>query len=130
MVVDPIGDFINRLYTASCAGKDVVRAPYSKMRQAIAHVLEKEGYIVSSAKKGKKVKKSLEVVLQYDAGTPRISGVSRVSKPSRRVYYSAKDIKPIKSGAGLLVLSTPEGIVSGSDARKRNVGGEALFHIW
>jgi small subunit ribosomal protein S8 len=82
-------------------------------------------------KKGKKVKKTLDVTLAYDAaGNPKINGVKRVSKPGRRMYRSVHEIVPVRYGHGALVLSTPKGILIDKEARKENVGGEALFEIW
>ncbi len=104
--------------------------PFSKLRYAVATALAKEGYVGSVVKKGKKVVKLMEISLIYSDGKPRVSGSTRLSKPSRRMYYGVEDIKPVRHGYGLLMLSTPEGILSGNEARKKKVGGEALFKIW
>ncbi|HEY4517367.1 MAG TPA: 30S ribosomal protein S8 [Candidatus Paceibacterota bacterium] len=131
MVTDSVGDFIIQLKNASAVRKPEVVAPYSKLRHAIAEVLRKEGYVTSVTKHGKKIKKSLLVELSYGkGGFPRISGVSRVSKPGRRVYERVLNLKPVKSGKGALILSTPKGILTDRQARKEKVGGEALFKIW
>lgn len=131
MVGDPIGDFIIQLKNASAVKKDVVALPYSKMKHAVADVLVREGYAKAAEKRGKKVKKTLEVVLQYDEnGAPAIRGVLRVSKPGRRMYANVSEIHPVKYGKGKLILSTPAGILTGEEARKQNVGGEQLFKIW
>ncbi len=114
----------------SLANKETVIFPYSKMRQAIAECLKKEGYINSLAKKVKKDQPVLEVELIYTDKKPKITEVERISKQSRRVYFGMKDIHSVRSGSGLLVLSTPKGILSGKDARLAQVGGEALFRIW
>lgn len=101
--------------------------PFSRMKFSIAQILEKEGYIGSvDQKKGT----ALSVSLLYKNGRPAITGAKRISKPSRRMYMSVHDIRPIKRGYGLLVLSTPEGILSGKEAKQKRVGGEALFEIW
>lgn len=115
---------------ASLAGKEVVAFPYSKMKNAIAECLKKEGYVSEISKKVKKGQPMLEVGLIYVDKKPRITEVERVSKQSRRVYFGMKDIHSVRSGSGLLVLSTPKGILSGKEARKEQVGGEALFRIW
>jgi small subunit ribosomal protein S8 len=131
MVNDPIGDFIIRIKNASMVGKPAVVAPHSKLRLAVAEVLAQEGYLASVNKKGKKVGKTLEVSLSYNKDkSPRISGVERVSKPGRRIYKSASEIRPVKYGHGRLILSTPKGILTGESAQKENVGGEVLFKIW
>jgi small subunit ribosomal protein S8 len=130
MVTDPIADFLIRLKNAGAVGHTEVSIPYSKLKLAIADTLKKEGYISEVAKKGKKVAKSLEVTLMSADGVPKIKGVERISKPSKRVYLSVKSIAPVRYGYGMLVLSTPKGILTGAQARKEQVGGEALFKIW
>lgn len=114
----------------SLAGKESVFLPYSKMKNAIALCLKKEGYVKAVSKKVKKEQPVLEVELIYINKRPKIVEVERVSKQSRRVYFGVKDIHSVRSGSGLLVLSTPKGILSGKEARKEQVGGEALFKIW
>jgi len=114
----------------SRAGKESVAFPYSKLKNAIAVCLEKEGYIKSVSKKTKKGFPVLEVELIYIDKKPKVNEVERVSKQSKRVYFALKDIHTVRNSSGLLVLSTPKGILSGKDARKEQVGGEALFKIW
>ena len=128
--MDPISDMIVRIKNASDSGKESVVFPYSKMKLAILDVLLKEGFVKSFGRKGKKTVKYIETVLLYDNGNPRIHGVDRVSKQSKRVYKKAKDIYPVKNGLGILVLTTPKGIISDKTARKEKIGGEALFKIW
>lgn len=130
MVTDPIADMITRMKNAGNAGNQTVLVPYSKLKMSIAELLEKEGYVKSVAKKGKKIAKTIEIALIYEDGKPRVQGAERVSKFSKRVYQKAKGIRPVKNGYGLLVLTTPKGIISDKDAREQNVGGEALFKIW
>mgnify|MGYP001592248220 FL=1 len=118
------------LKNASLAGKESVSFPASKMKNAIADCLKKEGYLSEVSKKVKKGFPVLEVELVYTNKTPKITEVERISKQSRRVYFKMKDIHSIRNGSGLLVLSTPKGILSGKEARKEQVGGEALFRLW
>ncbi len=125
MTTDPISDFLIRLQNASLVKKNTVEAPYSAMKHAIAKVLVSEGYLGTVSKRNN----SLVVELKY-AGRPAITGVKRISKPSRRMYLGVRDIRPVKRGHGLLVLSTPNGVVTGKDAMVARVGGEALFEIW
>ncbi len=129
MVNDPISDFIIQLQNASRAGKDTISLPFSQMKLAVAQVLSHEGYIGKVDKKSKAGGK-LSFALAYKNGKSVVSGVKRISKLSRRVYFGTHDIVPIKRGYGLLILSTPEGILTGKDARTKHVGGEALFEIW
>ena len=129
-MTDPISDMIIRLKNAGQSQKDSVVFPYSKLKYEICVALEKEGFIKSIAKKGKKMR-SIEVDLNYGADTsPRIQDVKRISKPSRRVYKKAAELRPVKNGYGSLILSTPKGIITDVMARKEKVGGEALFEIW
>lgn len=131
MVSDTIGDFIIRLKNAGAVKKITVAVPYSALKMAIAEKLKDAGFLQAIEKKGKKVRKTLDVILKYDAeGVHVIHGVKRVSKPGRRVYRSAHEIVPVRYGQGALILSTPKGILTGKEARQANVGGEALFEIW
>jgi small subunit ribosomal protein S8 len=131
MTTDPISDMIIQIKNASMVGKPSVSLPFSNLKMEIAKVLEREGYIKSVVKKGKKIKKVLACDLIYNEDKKsKVIDVLRVSKPSRRVYIGTKEIKPVKQGYGLMVLSTPKGIMTDSEARKANVGGEVLFKIW
>ena len=129
MLMDPISDLIIRIQNASRAKKAIVSLPHSNMKEAIAEVLEQEGYLSSIDKKAKK-EGVLSLTLAYKNGAPVVQGVKRISKPSRRLYIGVRDIKPVKRGYGAVVLSTPAGVMSGKQAKAKNVGGEILFEIW
>jgi len=128
--MDPIANMLNGIKNAGASKLSTVTVPHSRLTLSVADLLLSEGYITSVSKKGKKVKKFIEIGVRYDAGMPRVHGVKRVSKPSRRVYVGVSDIKSVRQGHGMLVLSTPKGIMKDVDARKEHVGGEALFMIW
>jgi small subunit ribosomal protein S8 len=128
--MDPIADLIINIKNASDAGKETVTVPYSSIKEEILNVLKEQGYVEAIAKKGKKVHKSLEVTLAYDTYGPRVKGVQRISHLSKRVYGGVKDIKSVKQGHGVLVVTTPKGILTDADARRQKVGGELLFKIW
>lgn len=131
MVSDPVADLINRLVNAGAVKHAVVSMPFSNFKMAIAEKLKDAGYVKAVEKKGKKVKKTLDIALVYDqAGQPKIQGVKRVSKPGRRLYKSVHEITNVRYGHGALILSTPKGIKTDKEARKEKVGGEALFEIW
>lgn len=130
MVGDTVGDFIIQLKNAGMVGKKEVRLPYSKLKHAIAEVLKAEGYVAAVQADGKEIKKQLAVSLRYNEGAHSIHGVKRISKPGRRLYTKAADIYPVKFGKGRVILSTPAGILTGEQAREKNVGGEQLFIIW
>lgn len=128
--MDKISDMLIVLKNGNLAFKENVSFPYSKIKGEILSCLQKEGFVGNFLKKNKKGKNILEVSLLYKDKKPRITQVERVSRPSKRVYLGNKSIFPVKNGFGLLVLTTPKGILSGKDAKKENVGGEVLFKIW
>ena len=128
--MDQIANMLIMMKNGSSVGKESVLIPYSKMKQAIAECLKKEGYVKDILKKVKKDHPVLEVTLVYADKKPKIVEVERISKQSRRVYFGVKDIHSVRNGSGLLVLSTPKGILSGRVAKQEQVGGEALFRIW
>jgi small subunit ribosomal protein S8 len=126
MVTDPIGDLLVRLQNASRVGKTSVSLPFSRLKMAVADVLSKEGYVGTPDKKNY----SMTIPLTYKNGRPVITGTKRVSKPSRRMYMGVRDVRPVRHGHGLVVLSTPKGVMTGAQARAARVGGEVLFEIW
>jgi small subunit ribosomal protein S8 len=128
--MDSIANMIIVMKNASLAGKEVASFPHSKLKAAILECLKKEGYVKDFSKKIKKGMPTIEVELMYGEENPKITHVERISKQSRRVYFGMNDIHTVRNGSGLLVLSTPKGILSGKQARKEQVGGEALFKIW
>ncbi len=130
MVSDTIGDLINHLKTANRAGKQMVSVPYSGHRLAVVKLLAKEKYIASATKRGKKVRKYIDVELAYDGESPRINGARRISRPSRRLYRSARELRPAAGAHRITVLSTPKGILTDRDAKKQSVGGEVMFEMW
>ena len=128
--MDPISNMLIMIKNANLAGKDSVVLPYSKLKLAIGECLMKEGYVKQISRKIKKDQPLLEIELIYINKKPKITKVERISRQSRRVYFGVRDIHTIRNGSGLLVLSTPKGILSGKNARKEQVGGEALFKVW
>jgi len=128
MVTDPVSDLIIQIKNAGKVRKESVLLPYSKLKEAIANVLVAEGYLKSASKK--KTSPTLEVVLNYHNGEPKIKEVQRISKPSRRIYKGFEDIHPMKGGFGKTIFSTPKGILTDRQAIKEKVGGEVLFKIW
>ncbi len=131
MVNDPIADLITQIRNASAVGKESITVPYSKLKHAVAQKLEDSGFVGAVTKRGKKARKCLEVNLRYEKeGESYIRGVKRVSKPGRRVYIPVSEINRGNARKESLILSTPKGILTGEEARKEHVGGEALFNIW
>lgn len=131
MTTDPIANMIISLKNAAQVQKETVVVPFSNIKLAIARCLEQNGYLTQSQKKTeKKNMPVIEMKLKLDHLGAAIHEVKRVSKPSRRVYKALKELTPVKNGTGILVLSTPKGIMSDKEAKKEQVGGEALFMIW
>ncbi len=128
-MTDPITDMLNRLENAQAVNKKTVDVPYSEVKYKIAKVMEAEGFIESAVKKGRVPKKMIRIGLRYKDGEPVIRKTRRVSKPGRRFYVSLKDIKPVKGGYGIAVISTPKGVMSNKEARSAGVGGEVLCEI-
>ncbi len=123
-------DLLTKIKNAQAVRKENVKLAYSKMDESILELLKKNNYIKDLEKKGKGAKRTLDVKLKYENKEGVIKDVKFVSKPSRRLYIGYKDIKPVKHGYGLLILSTPQGIITNKEARKMKVGGEMLFQIW
>ena len=127
---DFISDIIIRIKNAAASGKESVVFPHSKFAAAIAAILERTGYLEVLSKKNKKVHRQIEAKLVYTGGVPKFNDASRISKPSRRIYFKTKSIMSVRSGFGHFIISTPKGLLTDKEARKENVGGEALFQIW
>ena len=131
MVNDPIGDMIARIKNAAQRGRSKVSTPASKMRQRVLEVLQSEGYIRGFELVQKPgAFPEFEVELKYFDGEPVIAEISRVSKPGRRVYSAIADLKPVKNGLGISILSTPKGVMSDTAAREAHVGGEVLCRVY
>ena len=127
--MDYISNLIVKINNGNKSGKELVSLPFTKIGGAIAETLQKEGFIETYSKKGKKIK-MLEIKLAYADSMPRITGVKRLSTPSKRIYRGASKIWPVLRGYGRLIVSTPKGVMSDVEARKQKIGGEALFEIW
>lgn len=131
MMTDPISDMLTRIRNAQAVKKPTVVIPFSKLKWEILEVFKRHGFIKEMEKTGRGNKKIIEVTLKYrQDGSPRISYLKRVSKPSRRIYASAKELWPFKNGIGIRVITTSKGIMSDKEARKENLGGEVLLEMW
>lgn len=123
-----------QIENAQARGKSEIISPFSKIKFEIAVILKNKGFINGVEKRKRKTKKSefnmLAVELKYNDGVSAIEHIKLVSKPSRRMYAGKDDLKPVKNGYGISVVSTPKGIMAGEDARKAGLGGEVLFEIW
>ncbi len=130
VVNDPISDMLARIRNAQQRSKSKVAIPPSKLRERVLEVLAKEGYIRGFATVEKDGKSEIEVELKYFDGAPVIKEMTRVSKPGRRVYASVGTLPSVFNGLGISILSTPKGVMSDSDARAQNVGGEVLCTVF
>ena len=123
-------DVLTKIKNAQAVKKESVKVPYTAMDLAILELLEKHKFITGVAKKGRMPKRVLDITLKYENKIGVIQSVRFLSIPSRRLYVGYKDIKPVRQGYGLLVLSTPKGIMDGKTAYKQKIGGQLLFDIW
>lgn len=131
-MVDPIADMLTRIRNAYLARRSRVEIPHSKVKEAIARILVREGYlvkvdVVSQAKKQQPV---IIGQLRYEGKVPALDGVERISKPGRRMFGRSKKIPQTVGGIGSTIVSTPQGIMTAKEARQRNLGGEILFRVW
>ena len=132
-MTDPIADMLTRIRNANVAMHDQVRMPSSKVKESLAKILEREGYIVgfSITPNEGKPGATLEIEMKYGYDRSRtISGLKRVSKPGLRVYTQAGHMPRVLGGLGVAVISTSQGLLTDREARRRRVGGEVLCHVW
>jgi small subunit ribosomal protein S8 len=135
-MTDPVADMINRIRNAQAVFSPSVLVPFSNFKYQIAKVLEKEGYVKKTEKKGRKFDKVIKIDLKYlkDPSSakpaPFINGLKKTSKPGQRIYASANEMKTTKGRLSQIIVTTPQGIVTGREARKKNIGGEIILEIW
>ncbi len=128
---DPIADMLTRIRNASLARHRELTLPSSRIKREIARILAEEGFIEAFSTQQDGVQESLNVQLKYVEGrTPVMSGLKRISKPGLRVYARKTEIPRVLGGLGMAILSTSQGIMTGSQARKLNLGGEVLCYVW
>ena len=131
MFTDPIADYLTRIRNGIQAGHDAVVVPASKIKERISGILKQEGYIHSYKTVEHEGRNYLILNLKYVKEKENvIHGLRRISKPGLRVYAGVKEIPEVNGGLGITILSTPQGILSGKDAKKQNVGGEILATVW
>ena len=131
MNTDPIADYLTRIRNGIMAGHDAVVIPSSKMKERLSAILKQEGYIHGYKSVEHEGREYIVVSLKYvKDGESVIHGLKRISSPGLRVYVGAGEIPEVHSGLGIAILTTPKGLLTGKDARKQNVGGEILAHVW
>ena len=132
-MTDPIADMLTRIRNASSAQRETVTMPGSKLKEALAEILEREGFIASYAVRRDPARpgSTLEITLKYSPERARtIGGIRRVSKPGLRIYARADRMPRVLGGMGVAVVSTSHGLMTDREARKRHLGGEVLCHVW
>ena len=136
-MTDPITDMLNRIRNSQAVLKETVLIPFSQFKYEIAKVLERQGFIKKVDKKGRKEGKNIEIDLKYEQDEdtkkkvkPGIAGLKRVSKPGQRIYAGANEIKPVRGGFGMSIISTPKGLMTDKEAKKQKLGGEVICEIW
>ena len=131
MMTDPLGDMLTRIRNGQMARKSAVTAPASRLRSNVLEVLKREGYIRGYSESQMRAGvHELRIELKYHEGEPVIKEIKRVSTPGRRVYSKIKDLPRVYNGLGIAILSTPRGVMSDSEARAANVGGEVLCRVF
>jgi small subunit ribosomal protein S8 len=126
---DPIADMLTRIRNGGRALLPVVEVPHSKMKESIARILKKEGYIADVTVEGQ-VAKKIKLKLKYEGKRTVIEGLRRISSPGMRVYKGSTEVPRVLGGLGISILSTSQGLMTGTDARKNKVGGELLCYVW
>jgi small subunit ribosomal protein S8 len=127
---DPIADMLTRIRNAGLALLPVVEMPHSNIKERIANVLKREGYVSDVAIRVVDNKRTLRLELKYENRKSVIDGLKRVSTPGLRRYVRVNEIPRVRNGLGTAILSTPTGILTGNEARRHNVGGELLCYVW
>lgn len=123
-------DLLTQIKNAQAVKKESIKVPYTKNDERILEILASRKYIAAYDKKGRAPKRVLSIDLKYEDGVGAIEGIRFVSRPSIHIYKGCDEIRPVKNGRGLAIVSTPKGIMSGESARKEKVGGEIFFEIW
>lgn len=127
---DPIADLLTRIRNASMVGKTEVRVPSSKLKQVVAEQLKKNNYIVDVKKEAGKPRDTLVLTIAKDGEDCVITEITRMSKPGRRMYVKADEIPRVKSGRGMVLVSTSKGVITGQEAVKQRLGGELLLKVY
>ncbi len=129
-MTDPITDLLNRIRNAKAVSHPKVNVPFSNLKYEIAKILEHQGFLEKVEKKGKNINKIIEITLKYEGKVPSISSLKRISKPGQRIYKSTKELKLVRGGYGIAIISTSKGLMTNKEARKQKIGGEVICEIW
>ncbi|MCX7819723.1 MAG: 30S ribosomal protein S8 [Kiritimatiellae bacterium] len=131
---DPIADLLNRIRTACAAGLPSVDAPHSRLKEQICRVLKQEGFVADYAVEPRGARRMLHIALKYHGSGPNrvpvIRGLRRVSSPGCRRYAAVDELRPVRSGTGIAVITTSAGLMTDREARRRRLGGEVICQVW
>ncbi len=128
-MTDPIADFLTRLRNANKALQPAVTVPHSRLKESIARILVREGYVAGCTVEGDKLK-TLKVQLKYNGRRGVITSLRRVSRPGLRQYVGADKLPRVLGGLGVAILSTPEGVMTSAEAHRKHLGGEVVCYVW
>ncbi|MEA2113704.1 MAG: 30S ribosomal protein S8 [Patescibacteria group bacterium] len=129
-MTDPISDMLTRIRNAQAVFHQTVSIPFSKLKLNLAEILERAGVIGAVSIQGKKVKKTIKIELKYKEGKPLVSNLKRISKQGQRIYIKKSDLRPIRQGYGLIIISTSLGLMTNTEAKKKGLGGEVICEVW
>jgi small subunit ribosomal protein S8 len=134
--MDTVANMLTVIRNAQAVLKPAVAVPYTRLKYDIAKILERKGFVAGVEKKNKKMKKTakvwpyLEITLKYTDKIPAVGGFKKISKSGQRIYVASSDIKRVKQGHGIGIISTSKGLMTEYDAKKQNIGGEILCEVW
>ena len=129
-MTDPIADLLTRIRNAYLVSKAEVTMPHSNMKEKLAKILEKSGYIEKVSVTNTKPQPTLTLTLSYIKKLPVVTGIKRLSKPGRRLYVRSNNIKPVLSGQGISIISTSQGLLTDKQAKQKGLGGELICEVW
>lgn len=129
-MTDPISDMLTRIRNAQAVLHKTVVIPFSKFKFSLAEILEKEGLIDKISVQGRKTNKAIKIELKYNGNSPTISKIKRVSKQGQRIYIKKDELRPIRQGYGIVIISTSQGLMTNTEARKKGLGGELICEIY
>lgn len=129
-MTDPISDMLTRIRNAQAVSHQTVSIPFSKLKLSLAETLERAGVVGEVSVLGKKIDKIIKIKLKYENGKPIVSNLKRISKQGQRIYIKKNDLHPVRQGYGLAIISTSEGLMTNTEAKKKGLGGEVFCEVW
>lgn len=130
MTTDPIANMLTQIRNGQAVLKPGVEVSFSNPKYKIAKILEDEGFVEKVLRKGRGPKRLIRIVLRYEDRKGAISGLKRISKPGQKIYLSAKELRPVRGGYGIAIISTSKGLMTDKQAKKKKLGGEIICEVW